>query len=87
MPSVMTRCAASAIDCRPELQKRLTDNPAVLGGRPARSAIGARDVAAGRALAERGAHDHVLDLAGLDAGALDGVLAPRGRRGWRRRSC
>ena len=34
----------------------------------------ARDVVAGRAFRQRAADEHVLDLAGLDAGALDGVL-------------
>jgi len=38
-PSVMIRCAASAIDCNPELQKRLILKPAVVTGSPARSAI------------------------------------------------
>ena len=38
-PSVMTRCAARAIDCNPELQNRLMLKPAVVIGRPARSAI------------------------------------------------
>jgi hypothetical protein len=33
------RCAASAIDCNPELQNRLMLKPAVLVGSPARSAI------------------------------------------------
>ena len=38
-PSVITRCAASAMDCSPELQKRLMLRPAVVTGNPARSAI------------------------------------------------
>src|SRR5688572_8668492 len=37
-PSSTTMCAAWAIACRPELQKRLTVRPAVVTGRPARSA-------------------------------------------------
>ncbi len=73
-PSVMTRCAASAMDCNPELQNRLMLKPAVVIGRPARSAICARDVAAGRALAEGRSHDHVLDFGRVDAGARHRVL-------------
>ncbi len=38
-PSVMIRCAARAMDCNPELQKRLMLKPAVLVGSPARRAI------------------------------------------------
>ena len=34
----MIRCAASAIVCSPEEQKRLTEMPAVVTGQPARSA-------------------------------------------------
>jgi len=35
----MMRCAASAIVCRPEEQKRLTVAPGTLTGQPARIAI------------------------------------------------
>ena len=47
--------------------------PATVTGRPARKRGGAAD---GRldALLERGADDHVLDLGGVDPGALDGSL-------------
>ena len=38
-PSVMMRCAAKAMDCNPELQKRLMLKPAVVTGSPARSAM------------------------------------------------
>ena len=37
--SVMTRCAAMAMVCSPEEQKRLTVTPAVVTGSPARKAI------------------------------------------------
>ncbi len=73
-PSVMTRCAARAMDCNPELQKRLMLKPAVVMGSPARSAIWRGDVAAGGALAEGRSHDHILDFGGIDAGARHGVL-------------
>jgi hypothetical protein len=36
--STITRCAASAMACMPDEQKRLTVMPAVVTGRPARSA-------------------------------------------------
>ena len=77
----MIRCAASAMDCSPELQKRLMLSPAVRYGQPARSAIGARDVAPGGALAEGRAHDHVLDLGGIDACAFHGVAHGVGAEG------
>ena len=47
--------------------------PATLVGRPARSADWRADVAALRALLKRRAHHHVVDLAGLDPGALQRV--------------
>ena len=47
--------------------------PAVVTGKPAASATLPRDVEALGALRHRAAHDHVVDLAGLDTGALDGV--------------
>ena len=37
-PSLMIRCAAIAIDCRPDEQKRLTVVPATVTGNPARTA-------------------------------------------------
>ena len=69
----MMRCAAIAMVCRPDEQKRLMVTPAVVTGRPARSAICARDVAAGGAFGQRAADEHVFDLGRVDAGALDGV--------------
>ena len=68
----MMRCAASAMVCRPLEQKRLIVRPLMVIGRPARSAIWRAMLAAGGALGVGAAHDHVLDSAGLDAGALDG---------------
>ena len=86
-PSVMTRCAASAIDCRPELQKRLMLKPAVLTGKPARSAMA-------RAMLPPVVPSPKVEpmitsstSAGLDAGALAPRAARHARRGWRRRSC
>ena len=69
----MMRCAASAMDCSPELQNRL-----MLKARGARGEAGAqgdraRDVAAGGAFAEGRTHDHVLDFGGIDAGAFHRV--------------
>ena len=73
MPSVMTRCAASAMDCRPELQKRLMLKPG--GGRrqPARSAMA-------RAMLPPVVPSPNVEpmitsstSAGLEPGALDGV--------------
>ena len=47
--------------------------PGTVTGRPARSRRLARDVAAGRALLQGAADDDVLDLGGIDAGALHGL--------------
>jgi hypothetical protein len=74
-PSTMMRCAAIAMACRPDEQKRLTVTPAVVTGSPARSAMPrARCCRRWCLPAKRAAHDHVLDLGRVDAGALDGVL-------------
>ena len=73
MPSSMISFAAVAIAMRPEAHCRSTDMPATLVGRPARSSALARDIAALRALLERRAHHHVVDLAGIDGGALKRV--------------
>ena len=70
----MMRCAASAIACRPELQKRFTVMPETVTGKTGADRRLPRDVAAGGALRQRAAENDVLDFAGLDAGALDRVL-------------
>ena len=66
--------------CSPLEQKRLTVMPLVVIGAGAQRDL-ARDVAAGRALGRRAAHDHVVDLGRRDAGALhrglDRVAAQR----------
>src|SRR5882762_6227935 len=64
--STITRCAASAMACMPEEQKRLTVMPAI-------ALAAQRVIVDRRALRQRAAHDDVLDLAGLEARALDGV--------------
>ena len=61
-PSCSTMCAACTIACSPELQKRLTVTPAVVTGKPARSARDARDVVAGGAVRLAAAEDDLLDL-------------------------
>ena len=70
---VITRCAAMAIVCRPDEQKRLTVIPDVVTGQPARMRDLPRDVAAGRAFRVGAAHDDVLDLARIEPRALDRV--------------
>jgi hypothetical protein len=60
----MMRCAAIAMVCSPLEQKRLTVAPLTVTDL-------ARDVHAGRALGVGAAHQHVLDRAAVDAGALD----------------
>ena len=72
-PSCVMLRAASAIACRPEEQKRLTVWPAAVTGRPARMAHWRAMLppVAPSGLAQP--MRHVLDVAGIDAGALDGV--------------
>ena len=83
----MTRCAAIAIVCRPDEQKRLT----VMPGHGDRAAGAhrdlARDVAAGRALRIGAAHDHVFDLAGIELRRARPPPSPRGRPSSRHGSC
>ena len=67
----MMRCAASAMVCRPEEQKRFTVMPGTVTGQPARIAIWRAMLPAGRALGVGAAHDHVLDLVGVELGALE----------------
>ena len=62
--------AAVAIAIRPEEHCRSTVMPATLSGSPARKRALPRHVEALRALLQRGAHHHVVDLGGGDAGAL-----------------
>ena len=67
----MMRCAASAIACKPELQKRFTVMPRNGDRQPGADRRLAGDVAAGGALRQRAAENDVLDLGRLDARALD----------------
>jgi hypothetical protein len=67
----MTRCAAMAIVCRPLEQKRIDRHAAGRDRQAAAQRDLACDVAAGRALGRGAAHDDVVDLGGVDAGALD----------------
>ena len=69
----MTRCAAMAMVCRPEEQKRFTVTPAVVTGQPARSAIWRAMLAPVAPSGGGAAHEHVLDFGRVDPGALDGV--------------
>jgi hypothetical protein len=64
--------------CRPEEQKRFTVTPETLTGAPARIARDACHVRARRAFRRAAAHDHVLDFAQVDLGALGGVLDDMG---------
>ena len=59
------------IDCIDEPQKRLTVVPATVIGSFARNADQPRDVEALLALGQGAAQDHILDVAGVDLGALD----------------
>ena len=68
----MMRCAASAMVCRPLEQKRFTVMPLTVDRQAGAQRDLARDVAAGGALGQRAAHEHVVDRARVDAGALDG---------------
>ena len=75
----MIRCAASAMVCSPEEQKRFIDTPAVVTGQPARKRDLTRATFAPDAPSqERRADDHILDFGRIDAGALDGLLAAHG---------
>ncbi len=65
--STITRCAAMAMACSPEEQKRFTVVPELVTGRPARSAICRATLPPVVPSGRRAAHDHVLDLAGIDA--------------------
>ena len=67
----MIRWLASAMVCRPEEQKRFTVMPGTVTGQPARIAIWR---AMFQPVAPSGigaADDHVLDLVGVDLGALE----------------
>ena len=70
----ITRCAAIAIVCRPEEQKRLTVMP---GTSPAAGADRdlPRDVLPVAPSGRRAAHDHVFDLGRVELRALDRGLA------------
>ena len=70
MPSSMISLAAVAIAIRPEAHCRSTDMPATLAGKPARSSAWRATLPPLRALLERRAHHHVVDLAAIDRGAL-----------------
>ena len=62
----MTRCAASAMVCRPVEQKRFTVTPAVVTGQPARSATWPGHIHSRGPLHERAADDDVFDFAGIE---------------------
>ena len=85
MSSSMICFAAVAIAIRPDEHCRSTVMPATLSGRPARKRALPRHVEALRALLQRRAHHHVVDLGRRDAGALhrlgDDVAAERLRLG------
>ncbi len=85
--STITRCAAMLTAIRPELQKRLMVSPATVTGKSGADRRQARDVVAGGALGEAAADDDVLDLAGIDLRALDGVLDHVAGQAWRHGSC
>ena len=74
MPSSMISFAAVAIAMRPEAHCRSTDMPATLVGSPARKAHWRATLKPCDPLLERRAHHHVVDLAGLDGGALERAL-------------
>src|SRR6516162_2516384 len=83
----MTRCAAMAIACRPELQKRLTVTPETVTGRPARTAerramfwpVARSGMAQPRITSSTspgsnaGARDRLLDHVAAEHGAVGGV--------------
>ena len=71
MPSSMISFAAVAIAIMPDEHCRSIDIAGTLSGNPARKRALPRDVEALRPLLDRRADDHVVDLAGFDAGALD----------------
>ena len=75
-PSERIELAAIAMVCRPDEQKRFTETPAVVFGRPASSA-------AWRPMLRRAmgaiAEIAILDIVLVDAGAVDRVLDGVGR--------
>ena len=86
-PSTMTWWAADAIAWSPEQQKRLIVVAATETGRPARSADRRAMLWPVAPCGQAAADDDVLDLAALDAGALDGVPDEHGRSGSRHGCC
>ena len=71
MPSTMICLAAVAIAIRPEEHWRSMVMPDTVTGRPARSADWRAMLEPVVPCCRAAAHDHVVDLAGIDAGALD----------------
>ncbi len=82
--STMICLAAVAIAIRPDEHWRSMLMPATSTGQAGGDRALARDVEALGALLHGAAHDHVVDLAGFDAGALD-RLADRDAAAMRRR--
>ena len=70
----MIRCAASAIVCSPDEQKRLTVAPGTRHRTAGAQRDLARDVPAGCTLRQRAADENVVDLLGREPGARDRVL-------------
>jgi hypothetical protein len=70
----MTCLAAVAMPIRPEAHWRSMAHAGHAGRQAGGQGDLARDVGAGRALLQGRAHDHVLDLGRVDAGAGHGVL-------------
>ncbi len=62
-PPARMRSAAKAMDCRPELQKRLMVMPVTVSGKPARSSDLPGHIVAGLAFRHGAAEDHVFDSA------------------------
>ena len=71
MPSSMISFAAVAIAIMPDEHCRSSDIAGTLSGSPARSALWRATLKPCAPCCDRRADDHVVDLAGLDAGALD----------------
>ena len=69
--STSTRCAAMAIACRPDEQKRFTVDARGGHGQAGAQRDLARDVAAGGALGQRAAHEDVLHFGRVEPRALD----------------
>jgi hypothetical protein len=67
----MMRCAAIAMVCKPDEQKRFTVTPLTVTGRPARNADCRPTV---RTFWVCATHDHILNLAALDASAFQCVF-------------